>query len=443
MSTSALLEPRPGRLLEKLLALMAPVHSTESASTLLLTLNSFLLLASYYVIKTVRDGLILSEGGAEVKSYSSAGQALLLLLVVPAYSAFASRVNRSRLISWVTLFFTSHLILFYAIGQGGWRIGVVFFIWAGIFNVLVIAQFWAFANDLYTEEQGKRLFAVIGIGASLGAWLGPNIASWLFKDLGPYRLLLLAAAGLVICIGIGKWAELRAPAPPGRATVERSAGEPLGKQDGFAMIFSSRYLLLIAVLILLLNAVNTTGGYLLDKLVVLEADKLAAAADGDARRNFIGAFYGSFYGWVNLLSLILQMFLVSRVFRAIGVRGAMFVLPLIALGGYTLLLIAPLLSVVRIAKVMENATDYSIQNTARHALFLPTSREAKYKAKAAIDTFFWRAGDVLQAVIVFLGTSAGMAIQGFAALNIGLVGLWLFVVVLISREHRKLSPSNQ
>src|SRR6185295_10765569 len=124
------------------------------------------------LLKTAREGFILSEGGAEVKSYSSAGQALMLLVLVPVYSAVASRVNRIHLIQWVTLFFAGNLCLFMLALGAGLHIGIVYFLWVGIFNVMVIAQFWAFATDLYTTEQGKRLFPMIGIGSSLGAWVG-------------------------------------------------------------------------------------------------------------------------------------------------------------------------------------------------------------------------------------------------------------------------------
>jgi AAA family ATP:ADP antiporter len=131
---------------------------------------------------------------------------------------------------------------------------------------------------------------------------------------------------------------------------------------------------------------------------------------------------------------------VSRIFKYIGVRGALFVLPAIAFASYGLVAIAPLLALVRVAKVAENGTDYSIQNTARHALFLPTSREAKYKAKAAIDAFFWRAGDICAAALVFIGTQLQFGVKTYATVNLFLVALWIFVVVVIAREHKKLSP---
>ena len=133
-----------------------------------MTLLMFLLLAAYYMLKTAREVFILTEGGAEVKSYSSAGQAILLLALVPAYGAFASRVNRVRLVQWVTLFFASNLVLFVLAVQAGLHVGIVYFLWVGIFNLMAIAQFWAFATDLYTKEQGKRLFPLIGVGSSLG-----------------------------------------------------------------------------------------------------------------------------------------------------------------------------------------------------------------------------------------------------------------------------------
>jgi len=157
--------------LERLLSPIADVRRGESAGALLMALTMFLVLGGYYLLKTAREIFILSEGGAEVKTYSAAGQALMLLVLVPAYGAVASRVNRTQLVQWVTLFFASNLLVFLAVLAAGWHIGVVYFLWLGIFNVMVIAQFWAFAADVFSEEKGKRLFPLIGVGSSLGAWL--------------------------------------------------------------------------------------------------------------------------------------------------------------------------------------------------------------------------------------------------------------------------------
>jgi AAA family ATP:ADP antiporter len=159
---------QPRNRVERFLAHFVDVRAGEGAKALLFALDLFLLLASYYVLKTVREALILSEGGAEVKSYSAAGQAILLLAIVPSYGAFASKVGGVRLVTGAMLFFLSNLAVFIAFGRMGFHEGVAFFLWVGIFNVLVISQLLAFANDLYTRRQGERLFPLLGLGASLG-----------------------------------------------------------------------------------------------------------------------------------------------------------------------------------------------------------------------------------------------------------------------------------
>jgi AAA family ATP:ADP antiporter len=430
----ALGAPQKG-VLDRLLSIFADVRAGEGVSVLLLAVNGFLLLSAYYLLKPVREALILTEAGAVVKSYSSAGQAAVLLFFIPAYGWFSSRVDRLKLITWVTLFFISHLALFYAFGQAGVHVGVVYYIWLGVFNMLIVAQFWGFANDLYTESQGKRLFPIVGAGVSIGGVLGALAASKLFKPLGPYAMMLLAGGMLALSVLITRVVHWR-EAAAAEARKRMDAKEPLGREGGFQLVFRERYLLLIAVFALMLNLINTIGEFLLGALVEQHAFQVAGA-DEAARRAFTGEFYASFYGWVNLLSMVVQLFLVSRIFLFVGVRGALFVLPLLAMGGYALILTAPILALVRYIKILENSTDYSLTNTARHALFLPTSREAKYKAKAAIDSFFVRIGDMLQAGIVFAGTALALPLAGFAAVNLVLTFVWIAVVVLIYREHKR------
>ena len=437
------LNPKPGGALERALAPFGEVHAGEGLATTLLAVNAFLLLSAYYVIKPLREALILGGAGAEVKSYSAAGQALLLLLLVPAYGRLASRVSRIRLITWVTLFFVFNLVIFYGLAQSPlpW-VGIAFFLWVGIFNVMVTAQFWAFANDVYTPEQGRRLLALVAIGSSTGAIFGAWLAKPLIRTLGVATPMLVAAAVLVACIVLSRLVHARNAARGARGeTVSQEA--PLGRAGGFELIGKERYLLLIAFLILLLNAVNSTGEYILGKTVAAAAGQALGAAhtaDPDAfKKQFIGTFYADFFFWVNLVGALAQTFLVSRLVTKVGVRVALFVLPLIALGGYALLATVPLLGLIRGVKIAENATDYSLNNTVRHALFLPTSREAKYKAKAAIDGFFWRMGDLTSAALVFVGSMLGFGARSFAWANFALTLVWLWIVMRIAREHRGLS----
>jgi AAA family ATP:ADP antiporter len=415
--------------IERLLSPIADVRQEEAAGALLMALLMFLLLGAYYLLKTAREVFILSEGGAEVKSYSSAGQALLLLVLVPAYGAFASKVNRERLVTWVTLFFVANVLLFAMAYGAGLRVGIPYFLWVGIFNVMVIAQFWAFANDLLTPEQGKRLFPLIGLGSSLGAWAGSVRAGQVVGTWGPLRLLLGAALVLVVCTLLARVvSRVIGRAEP--REVAAAAGKPLGQEGGFELIRKDRYLMLIAVLTVLLNVVNTSGEYLFGRYVVEQAN--ARFTDPAARQRFIGETYSHLFSTVNLLGFLLQMFVVSRLFKYLGVGRSLFVHPVVALTGYLLMLRAPSLPLMGALKVADNSIDYSLGNTTKQALWLPTRREAKYKAKQAVDSFFVRMGDVLQAGVVFAGERLALAVPAFAAVNVVLVGAWLAVVALLN-----------
>jgi AAA family ATP:ADP antiporter len=423
-----------------MLAPIADVRKGEVASALLMTLTMFLILAAYYMLKTAREIFILSEGGAEVKSYSSAGQALLLLVLVPAYGAFASRVNRVRLVQWVTLFFVFHLVLFLAALRSGFHIGIAYFLWLGIFNVMVIAQFWAFANDLYMPEQGKRLFPLIGVGSSLGAWLGAMEAGAIVHAMGPNSLLVGAAAMLMVCVLLARWAN-HATLRGGTAGISKKAEEPLGREGGFELIFKDRYLFFIAALTVLLNVVNTSGEYLFGRYVVEAANTTYGSGPGSAtaRQAHIGDVYSRLFSTVNLVGFLLQAFVVSRVFKFLGVGKSLFIHPIVALTGYLLMLRAPSVQLMAGLKVADNSIDYSLGNTTKQALWLPTSREAKYKAKQAVDSFFMRAGDVLQAGVVFLGERLAFAVSAFAGLNVILTLGWLGTVLMLNRLLRQKS----
>jgi ATP:ADP antiporter, AAA family len=431
--------------LDRILSIFTDVQGGEGATALLLMLNVFLLLTSYYILKTLREPLILAGGGAEVKSYAAAGQAILLVMLVPAYSAFASRVDRIKLLTWVTLFFALNLVAFWALGVAKTPyIGVAFFIWVGIFSLMIIAQFWSFANDLYTPEQGRRLFAIVAFGSSLGAIVGAWITKPLIAGLGVYVPMLVAAGILTVSILLFRIVSARekaARASRGHAAVEEA---PLEKKGAFRLIFSDRYLLLIALLMLVYNFVNTNGEYILGKTLTNIAQHAVAAGQTGGldpkayEEKFIGLFYSGYFTWVNIISAVVQLLLVGRIMQWFGVRVALFVLPLVALGGYGLLAVTPILAIIRGVKIAENSIDYSLQNTARQALFLPTSREAKYKAKAAIDSFFVRFGDVLSAGLVFLGTKLAMEPRQFALVNLVLVLIWIVIVIGIARRHRTL-----
>jgi AAA family ATP:ADP antiporter len=444
--------------LDQLLGIFADVRGGEGFTAVLLMLNIFLLLASYNLLKTIREPLILAgDGGAEVKSYAAAAIAGLLVILVPAYSALASRVSRVKLINGVTLIFILCLVAFFVLNRAGVPVGVPFFIWVGIFNVMMIAQLWAFANDVYTVEQGKRLFAIVGFGASLGAIAGSFATGQLVKDYGPYPFMLAAAALLGVCMVLTNLVHVRekvhagdraaAAADPDRKGMEKDGagkdGEAIGGKNGFALVLSDKYLLMIGLLMLLVNLVNTTGEYILGKTVVDLYAAGSGAAGGVDEKRVIGEFYGNYFTLVNIISAVLQAFVVSRVIKYFGVRTALMVLPVVAFAGYTAMAFIPVLSFIRGVKLAENSLDYSLQNTTRNALYLPTSREAKYKAKQANDTFFVRAGDVLSAGLVFAGTTwLDFAAKQFALVNAALVLVWLGLAFALGLAFKRLAKTD-
>jgi len=242
---------------------------------------------------------------------------------------------------------------------------------------------------------------------------------------------------LMICVALVEVLGRRAQRSESRAKAAE-VEKPLGKKGAFQLILEDRYLLLIALLTVILNVVNTSGEYLFGRYVVDTAKTLygsAPAAQG-LRERFIGTTYSQLFSAVNLAGLLLQMFVVSRIFKLIGVGKALFIHPLIAGVGYLCMLRSPSLSLMRWLKIADNSLDYSLENTTKHALWLPTTREAKYKAKQVVDSFCNRAGDVILAGIVFAGEQLALSVPGFAALNVALVGVWLSVAAILNLNLR-------
>jgi AAA family ATP:ADP antiporter len=264
--------------LDRFLSLFADVQRGEGARLLLLAFNVFLILTAYYLMKPVREALILAQpGGAEIKSYSMALQAVLLAGIVPAYGALAGRLPRRRLINIVTAFFIACLPVFFLAAEAGWPVGIAFFLWIGIFSLMVIAQFWAYANDIYSPDAGKRLFAVIAFGASSGAVFGAYVSGQLIGVLGVHAMLLAASVVLAASLMLFNVIDARERSEVTAARQPAAVEAPIGDGNAFALVLRNRYLLLIGVMVLLLNWVNATGEYVLSSIVQRAAEEQIAA----------------------------------------------------------------------------------------------------------------------------------------------------------------------
>ncbi len=426
---------------ERLLTLFTKVQAGEGRCIAVVFLQAFTLMVAYYLIRPVREALILTEGDAEVRSYAVGMQALLLIVIIPLYGMLVRQVNTSRVFQFVSAFFATNLVIFFLLGQAGCRLGIVFFIWASLFGVMAVTQFWAFATDLFDVKSGQRLFGILAVGVSAGAWIGSRLAAAGFQTFGPFGLMLGSAAILVGTIFLSEWARTCVPAAsrsvaqPGD---ERLLGHGRGPAEqllgGFAVIARSRYLACIAALVVLLNWITSTGEYVLADWLI----DIARQQAPDAQTAFIGGFMAKYSASITLVGFMIQLLLVSRVIQIAGLARALIVTPIAFVTGYLLIGIIPVFALVQSVLIVQKSLDYSLLNTTRSALLLPTSREVKYQAKTAIDTFFYRLGDLLSTVSVFVGLRLFEdSRMQFVWLILVLSATMTFVAWLIGREYQR------
>ncbi len=452
---------------ERFLRLFTEVKPGEGITALMMFANVFLILLAYYFIKPLREGWIAVsdiEGLSkmEVKAYSSFVQSILLLFIVGWYARLADRWDRVTLFTRATLFCISNMVIFWFLQPNFFFeqlpvSGIVYYLWVGMFGVFVVAQFWTFCADIYTDERGKRMLPFIAIGATSGAAAG----SWLVDQLvdtglvPTEALLLIATVPLVASIVLVRMVEQREgysvrPENEAGRQAEKETGLSPGKASlwsGAKLVMASKFLLLAALVTLFTNWVNTNGENLLFRVIqealAVEAQQ-QGVADGQSMLKFVRdgttAFYGNFYFWVNMVALLLQAFVASRLLKYGGFAAILLILPVIALMSYSVMALLPVLAVVKLMKIAENATDYSLNNTSRHVLWLPVSSAMKFRGKPAIDTLYVRLGDGLAAITVLVGVHLLMlSTQGFFVFNVMLVLCWLVAGVMLVKEHRRAS----
>ncbi|MDA9982962.1 hypothetical protein N9H39_09605 [Gammaproteobacteria bacterium] len=454
---------------ERFLRIFTDVRAGEGYVALLMFVNVFLILCAYYFIKPLREGWIAISDisgltKTEVKAYSSFAQSIFLLLVVGWYGHLSDKWDRATLISRATLFCISNMVIFWFLQPHFFfeslpASGIVFYVWVGMFGVFVVAQFWTFCADIYTNERGKRLLPLIAIGATSGAAAGSWITDLFVKSglVDTKALLLVATVPLFISIGLTRYVDKRVKSSPGDDAEPLAHKLPDQKKteapghnfflDGAKIVMLNRFLMAAAIVTLLVNWVNTNGENLLFR-VIQESLSTHAAEQGitdhlaiqEFTRDGTTAFYGNFFFWVNVVALFLQAFVASRLLKYGGFAAILLILPVISLLSYTAMALLPILAVVKVMKIAENAADYSLNNTARHVLWLPVSSEMKFHGKPAIDTLYVRLGDGLAALTILIGVQIlNLSTAAYFAFNIGLVLVWFIFAIILIREHSKAS----
>ncbi len=446
---------------ERVLRVFTDVRPGEGRTALLMFTNVFLILCAYYFIKPLREGWIAVSGVAglsklELRAYTAFGQSLLLIPVVAGYGRLVGRWPRAVLIERATLFCMANMVAFWALQPNFLvspvpYIGIAFYLWVGMFAVFVVAQFWAFAADLYSEERGKRLLPMVAIGATAGAAVGSLLLERLVSSgaVPTHHVLLMALVPLAVSIGLTRRADVTegGAAAPGHTAVAGGSAT-VDRRGALRLVFGTRYLLVIGLIMLITNWAKTNGENQLFQVVqeTLQGQVHAQGLTGEAVKSFVKegttAFFGGFYFWVNALALALQAIVASRILKYGGFGSLFLLLPVIALFSYSLMVVLPLLAVVRTTQAAVNATDYSINNTARHVLWLPMSPSVTFKGKPTVDTLFVRAGDGMAAVTVLLGVQLlSASIRTYLLLNVALTVVWLVAAFWVTREHGRMVAS--
>ncbi|ALA58119.1 NTP/NDP exchange transporter [Nitrospira moscoviensis] len=389
------------------------------------------LLCGYYMLRPVRDEMAI-EGGVQHLPWMMTGTFLTLLAATPIFGFVSSRLPRVRLLLSVYAFFAVQLLVFFLAMAAGWHpewVARIFFVWLSVFNLFVVSVFWSFMADLFTPEQGARLFPVIAAGGSLGAMAGPILTAGITYVLPISALMLVSAGWLVACaiciLRLDRWSNRQAHRPIG--TSAHSLGG--GMWAGIRLVVASPYLLGICAYLLLLT-MSATVLYL-EQAAVIGRDIADAAS---RTRLFAGMDLA-----VNIMTFLTQLWITNRLVLRFGLAAALLFLPLVSLFGFAALGVSQVLGLFLAFTVARRVGEYAISKPAREVLFTVVSREEKYKAKNFIDTAVSRAGDAFTGWAVSGIKALGATTSHLAWLVVPLMLLWGWIGWLLARQQRDRS----
>lgn len=420
----------------RLLCKVIEIRPDEVAALLWSCLFIFSVLCSYYVLRPIRDELGV-QGGVDNLAWLFTGTLVAILALNPLFSALVRALPRRTFIAISYRFFMANL-LFFALylelapaGHHVW-VGRAFFIWASVFNLFVVSIFWAFIVDVFSSDQGKRLFGFLSAGATLGAIMGSAITSGLVAYVSQNYLLLFSIGFLEIGVlavrRLSRLSEGFRRVPSERV---ENAEAPLGGSvlAGLTHTVRSPYLSGIGAFMLLF-AVTSTFLYFQQAAIV--SDHFTSRAERTA-------YFANVDLIVNLLTLTLQVFFTSRALRRLGVAMTMLALPAISLAGFAALAVAPSIGVLVVVQVVRRVSNFAFARPARELLFTVVTREDKYKAKSFLDTVVYRAGDQVGSWSYALMGAIGLALTGISLVAVPLSGLWIVLSFWLGRRQESVA----
>ena len=420
-----------------LLQRLVDIRPEETRAVVLSGAYFFFILSSYYILRPIRDEMG-AAGGVENLPWLFTGTLFGMLLAQPLFATLVARVPRRTFIPVTYRFFMLNLLAFYLAlrmlpeVQHVW-IGRVFFVWASVFNLFVVSVFWAFMADLFRREQGKRLFAFIGLGGTIGAITGAGLTAFFVQRVGAMNMLFVSIAfiefGVWCVIALGRLARRTAHEPePGHEAEdgERTIGG--SSWAGVTHVLRSPYLLGICLYMLLFTIGSTV-------LYIAQADIINRHfTDTDQRT----AFFASLDLAVNILTLVTQAFLTGRILRWLGVAITLSLLPALSVLGFLALGIVPTLTVFVVFQVLRRAGNYAVARPTREVLFTVVPREEKYKAKSFIDTFVYRTGDQVGAWSYAGLLALGLGMSTISLIAVPISAVWLATSLWLGRTQARM-----
>ncbi len=394
----------------------------------------FCLLCGYYILRPVRDEMGI-QAGVEGLSLLFSGTFLTMVAIIPVFGWLSARFPRKILLPIVYLFFATNLIIFQILIEARvapQAVSSAFFIWVSVYNLFIVSVFWSFMADLFRNEQARRLFGFISAGGSAGALAGPALTAWLAADLGPAGLLPISTVLLfaaTFCISrLSKWAERTR----GDKTEFRAGdlGAALGGDilAGVTQVLKTPYLMGICLYVIVGTMLGTF-------LYFHQAYIIAAEFTSSGERT---AMFAKIDLAVNLVTLVLQVFVVGKLIGRFGVGSTLMVLPILGIAGFIVIGIWPTLAVLFVFQVLRRAGEYAIAKPAREVLFTVLTREEKYKSKNFIDTVVFRGGDAISGWMFEGLRIVGMGFAGIAFAGVPLALLWAGTGWMLGRSQEEL-----
>ncbi len=427
-------ESRAFRLVQRIV----DVRPGELSALLLSALYYFLVLMAYYVMRPIRDEMGVA-GGVNNYPWLFMGTLIGTLIATSFFGALVAWLPRKRFIPVTYRFLMLVLLAFFLMlrflpeSEGIW-IGRAFFIWVSVFNLFVVSVFWSFITDIFRNEQGRRLFAFIALGGTLGAVSGSSVTAFFAEIVGPTNLLLVS----IVILELAVWCtralarHVRQDAPEHlKLEVAAQSEETIGGRftDGIKHVSRSPYLLNICLFFLLFTFGSTflyiQQGRIIDAVVTDRAVRTALFARIDLA--------------VNLITVVLQAWLTAKLVRWLGVAWTLALLPALSVIGFLALGVAPMLAVVVVFQVLRRAGNFAVARPTRELLYTVLRREDKYKAKNFIDTFVYRFGDQVGAWVERGLSALGLGIGGVALIAVPVSLGWLFNALWLGRRQDVLA----